>query len=170
MKKFIDLKSNEVLALAIKIEDNNANQYAEWADRFRPFNDEVSRLLDKLSQEEILHKSKLEHLFYRKFRYDPSQVRIPVISDAIEKPELPTEHFFVVSDDMAKKILLAAFTTEIEARRFYERALSQTTDLSLTEVYHILSDYEDEHVRKLEYQILEYQEQRFDENQNEAIA
>lgn len=170
VKKFSDLKNKEVLALAIKIEDKNAIRYAEWADRFRPFNEKISRLLEEMSQEEILHKSKLEHLFYRIFHFDPSQVKVPVIRENIEEPKLPDEHFFVIDDAMSEELLYVALTAEIDARCFYKRALSQTNDPSLRKLYRLLSDFEDEHILKLFKQLSKYQKHKVHRDQNDAMA
>jgi rubrerythrin len=61
---------------------------------------------------------------------------------------------------MAEAILDAALLTEYNAASFYKKVLSSTHDDSLIEVYHLLADFEDDHVCRIKNRIAQYQAEK----------
>ena len=150
MKSFAQLSPEGILSLAIAIEALNAKRYQEWADRFEPFDVEVSRLLEELAKEEQEHGKKLTDLYHSRFGSQIEEIQPEQVEGHIERPELPDDHFFVVDPDMAHNILWAALRTELKARVFYEKLTEQTKDKALLKVYKILAVFEEDHVQALQ--------------------
>lgn len=150
MEMFAQLSPEGILSLAIAIEASNAERYQEWADRFEPFDAEVSHLLEELAKEEREHGKKLTDLYHNRFGKPVAEIQAEQLERQIERPELPDDHFFVIDPDVARNILWAALRTELKAREFYERLTEQTKDKPLLEVYKLLASFEEDHVQALQ--------------------
>ena len=50
-REFTELSAREVLALAISIENRNAERYHDWSARFKTYDLTISNLLDDLAKE-----------------------------------------------------------------------------------------------------------------------
>jgi rubrerythrin len=157
MRRFSELAADEVLRLAIGIEDANAEHYEEWADRFRPFNEEVSELLDELVGEEKEHGDALRKLYREQYGEPIRKIDPEEVEERIENPQELEDHFFVINKTMAKDILQAALTTELKARRFYAEVLEWTSDPELLKVYKPLAAFEEEHVRVIKARLKQFQ-------------
>ena len=55
-REFTELSAREVLALAISIENRNAERYHDWSARFKTYDLTISNLLDDLAKEEESHR------------------------------------------------------------------------------------------------------------------
>lgn len=149
MKRYKNLTPDEVLAQAIRIEEINSMKYSLWADRFRPYNKEVSELLDELSEEEKLYKLRLLDIYNKRCKEPIRRVDSSRISREFKEDDLEDDHFFVVDESMGKKLLLRALKTEFDSFVFYKKAKMSTEDPSLLKVYELLADFEEEHVEQL---------------------
>ncbi|MGE5367869.1 MAG: ferritin-like domain-containing protein, partial [Betaproteobacteria bacterium] len=67
MKRFADLNEQEILALAISNEDEDARIYRSFADRLRNAYPETAEMYDKMALEEINHRDMLLDLHRKKF-------------------------------------------------------------------------------------------------------
>ena len=144
-----DLSPQEVMALAIAIEEFNAVNYRECADRFRPFDPAASKLLEELAEEEIEHGETLRQAYYDRFGSFLYLVDPKTVDVSIEDFRLDMDHFFVVNKPMARKILWAALQAEIHAKCFYEQVMAIAKDPALREVYSSLLVFEAGHVKSL---------------------
>ncbi len=61
MKRSIfDLSPQEILALAIRVEENNAERLQSLVDLYADYDEGVSEYFSKLKQEELQHRTLLE--------------------------------------------------------------------------------------------------------------
>ena len=79
-REFTELSAREVLALAISIENRNAERYHDWSTRFKTYDLTISNLLDDLAKEEESHRSYLTGYYHARYgndllRMDPKLVR-----------------------------------------------------------------------------------------------
>ena len=155
MKNFTNLSPDEVLAMAIGVEGTNAARYAIWADRFRPYNEDVSELFDELAEEEKLYQKKLMDIFTERYGNKKVVVDPERISKVVKDSNLDLEHFFVLDEKMEKGLLLEAMKAEFETFVFFKQALLSTKDPRLLELYNKLADFEEQHVNELKSSIEE---------------
>jgi len=155
MKSFTKLAPDEVLAIAIGVEGTNAARYAIWADRIRPYNEDVSELFDELAEEEKLYQKKLTDMFTERYGKKKVLVDPDRISKVVKDSNLDLEHFFVLDEKMEKGILLEAMKAEFETFVFFKQALLSTKDPRLMELYNKLADFEKQHVDELNSSIEE---------------
>lgn len=147
MMHISELSPQEVLGLAISTEKQNEVKYAEWADRFRPFDSEMADLLSELSYEEVLHARLLTEKYHEVFGYCRACIQPEEVFEKIEPLGLEEERFFVTNEAAALRILWAALKTELHARQFYQSLARDATDLALKETYAHLLNFEEDHVR-----------------------
>jgi rubrerythrin len=67
MKRFADLREQEVLALAISNEDEDNLIYRSFADWLRRSYPDTAGMFDKMAEEEIEHRGLLLDLYRKKF-------------------------------------------------------------------------------------------------------
>ena len=67
MKKFIDLSEQEILALAISLEEEDERIYADFADALRDDFPATAALLSGMGAEETVHRQRLTDLCRKKF-------------------------------------------------------------------------------------------------------
>ena len=67
MKKFSDLSEQEILALAISLEEEDERIYADFADALRDNFPATAALLSGMGAEETVHRQKLTELCRKKF-------------------------------------------------------------------------------------------------------
>lgn len=134
-RHFLTLSSSELLSLAIEVEASNAHRYREWADRFRPFNDSVSVLLDDMAIQSDKHGDDLRSSHGEQFD-DPVRSADPrEIAAHGENAVGAGEHFFVIDNGMAHSILTSAIHTLSKVRSFYKTIFMTTKSAALRKVY-----------------------------------
>ena len=149
MQSFTKLSPEEVLSMAINIEGSNASRYSVWADRFRPYNPDVSKLLDELAEEEQIYQKRLSDIFKEKYGEKKVKSNPVRISKIVEDSSHDLDHFFVTDESMGKRILLSALKSEFETFVFFKQALLNTKDEKLAKLFNLLADFEEEHIREI---------------------
>ncbi|HET9764613.1 MAG TPA: ferritin family protein [Casimicrobiaceae bacterium] len=133
----------ELMALALAMEREAAQRYAEFADAMEIHNNlEVADLFRKMAAIETGHvKAILAQMEWR----DPPAVASDAWLDAIEGPETPRgdEVHYLMQPWHALAIALAC---EERAERFYERLARMATQASVRDAARELQREESEHV------------------------
>lgn len=151
MRKIVDLTPQEVLSLAIAIEQSNAENYHEWSKRIQSYSTAAATLFNAMASEEREHELVLRERFEECFDEEmPARVEPEAVESRLERPVVPREHYFVYDDNFAQQIYAAALQSERGARDFYRHALANTDDPRLLDVFENLAAFEDEHVQILE--------------------
>ena len=126
MKKFSDLKENEVLALAISSEEEDAQIYANFANRLRDEYASTAKMFDQMVLEEQRHKNKLLELYKQKFGE-----RMPYITRQDVRGFLKRRPIWLLENLRIDAVRRQASMMEIEAYNFYSRAAERTQDVDL---------------------------------------
>lgn len=153
MKTIEELSPREILSLAIVVEETNAKQYADWADRFRPYDHAITVLLDDLTSEEEAHRDQLTDLYLSCFGDHVLSMDPAAFNMTFESVSLPDDHFFIVDGKAARTILESALQAEERMQHFYQGVLDQTPDILLRVVYEGLIHYEDTHIEKIKMRL-----------------
>lgn len=150
----------KVLAKAIAIERTNARRYEEWSARFAAYDAEVSDLLYRLYQEELIHDRMLTEMHVHLFGDSPQALSGEASALNVMDPQ--DEHFLIIDEQSARKILSAALAAELDSTTYYRCAMKETDNPDLRQIYKTLGEFEDEHVDKIKSYIVGYLRQKAD--------
>ncbi len=146
------------LLRAIWIEARNATIYDSLFDVFDGNDDEVSAIFREMAAEERQHGAKLEAGYRERFGPVPTLVDEP--KEVIESPDLDDPESFLFDSMNVEQALSAGLRAEEEARGFYTREATLTSDPGLRALYAELAEFEESHVRVLNEKRTAYRTQR----------
>lgn len=139
-RRFKDLSSAEVLALAISLEEEDARIYQEYARVLRPDFPKVAAQLDEMRLQENGHRHRLIELFERKFGQEIPLIQRSDVSGFVQRPSAHSIRPLTVQE-IRKRVDVM----ETETRRFYDRAVGQVTDADLRQLLGDLAEEERRH-------------------------
>src|ERR1700685_3137215 len=135
LKKFKDLTEKEILALAIASEEEDGRIYGEFADALRESYPATADMFEGMREEEVVQRDRLLAMFRQLFRE-----RIPLIRRENVKGFLQRRPNWLVRPLGVNVARRQAEVMELEAERFYQRAVARTSDASTRELLNKLSD------------------------------
>ncbi len=145
MKAFKDLTEQEILALAISMEEEHSRTYADYAAALRKDYPSSGTFFDEMKEEEIEHRRRLSDLYKEKFGD-----HIPLIQRQHVKGFVTPKPVWLITQlgpDKARKEVAIA---ELQAQQFYDRASQKATDVSIRKLLSDLADAERQHTRKVD--------------------
>jgi len=145
MKAFESLKEQEVLALAIALEEEDARIYEDFADGLQQSYPEQADKFRAMRREEDGHRHRLLELFKSRFGdHVPHIRRQDVRGFVVRKP------VWLVRPLGLKTVQKTAESMEVETRRFYEAAARRTTDAGIRQLLGDLAEEERNHAHTAE--------------------
>ncbi len=152
-RSFKDLSEQEILALAISSEEDDARIYRTYAERLRADFPDSASMFDGMAEEEDRHRQRLIAL--HKTRFGDS---IPLLRREHVAGYYTRKPVWLVENLGLDKIRAEAAAMEEAAHNFYQRAASRTTDADTRKLLGDLAAAEAGHMRtadKLESKILD---------------
>lgn len=122
-KRFRDLTEQEIIALAISSEEDDARIYRGYADRLRADFPSSAKLFDGMAEEEDRHRARLIDLHEQ--RFGPT---IPLIRREHVAGYYNRRPVWLVKNLGIERIREEAEAMEREAEQFYTRAAASATD------------------------------------------
>jgi erythrin-vacuolar iron transport family protein len=145
MKKFENLTEQEILAVAISLEEEDERVYADFAEGLRQDYPASAAVFEGMQKEESEHRRRLIELYREKFgEHIPLIRRQDVRGFVTRKPVWLARP---LSPDSVRK---HASAIEVETRRFYERAATLTRDAGMRQLLDNLVNEERSHERRAE--------------------
>ena len=141
MRPIDSLSEQELLALAISLEEEHARIYADYAEGLRQDYPASSQIFREMAEEENGHRRQLIDLYREKFGD-----HIPLVRRHDVKGFLHHEPLWMLRPLGLAKVRRQAEAIELETRRFYERALERSTDAGLRKLLGDLIAAEREHI------------------------
>jgi rubrerythrin len=141
-KAFKDLTEKEIVALAIASEEEDGRIYGEFADALRESYPATATMFEEMREEEVVHRDRLLAMFKQRFGD-----RIPLIRRENVKGFLTRRPTWLVRPLGVNAARRQAEVMELEAQRFYQRAVARTTDASTRELLNKLADEERKHTQ-----------------------
>lgn len=123
MRKFADLDQQEILALAIGLEEEDARVYLQYAHGLEDRYPASAKVFRDLAAEENEHRRRLTDLYRQKFGE-----HIPLIRRQDIKGFVSHEPIWMVRPLGLDKVRAQAEAREYETRQFYQRAQSRASD------------------------------------------
>jgi rubrerythrin len=152
MKRFSELKEDEVLALAISGEEEDSQIYLNFAQRLRHEYPATASLFDAMANEEQHHKNRLIEVFRAKFGE-----RIPYITKQDVRGFMRRRPIWLMDKLRIDAVRRQATMMEAEAANFYTRAAERTLDVDVRKLLGDLALAEKRHEVKadaIERQVL----------------
>ncbi|MCL4765632.1 MAG: rubrerythrin [Hyphomicrobiaceae bacterium] len=141
MRTFAELSEEEILALAISLEEEHGRIYDEYAHALADNFPASAKVFKDMAEEENVHRRWLIDLFREKFGE-----HIPLIRSQDVKGFVRHQPIWLVRPLGLDKVRAQAEAIEYETRRFYERALERTTDASVRKLLGDLAAAERDHI------------------------
>src|SRR5271170_2953829 len=141
-KAFKDLTEKEIVALAISSEEEDGRIYGEFADAQRESYPATADMFEGMREEEVVHRDRLLAMFRQRFGE-----RIPLIRRENVKGFLQRRPNWLVRPLGVNVARRQAEVMELEAQRFYQRAITRTTDVATRELLNKLEDEERKHTQ-----------------------
>ena len=141
MKSFSELSEQEILALAISAEEEDARIYADFAEGLKGAYPTSTKVFLEMAAEENEHRRRLIETYRSRFGE-----HIPLIRRQDVRGFMRHEPPWMVRPLGLDRVRRQAEVLEFEARRFYERAAAASSDASVRKLLGDLAAAEASHV------------------------
>lgn len=139
-KNFKDLTDQEILALAISLEEEDGRIFGDFAEGLRETSPATAKVLDEMRAEESEHRNRLIETYRQRFGE-----HIPLIRPQDVKGFVERRPVWLVRPLGIKAVKKNVELMELETGRFYERALKRVTDASTRKLLGDLAEAERQH-------------------------
>lgn len=144
-RKLAELAPEEVLGLAIDVEESNAVRFATVRDFFAHQDRAIYAVFDELHQEELEHLRILRDAVESIYPDGVPKVSELEVTEVIEAVDVDDGEHAIFDAITREDALRMALDAERYARALYERAAEQTDNASLKKVFRLLRDLEGDH-------------------------
>jgi rubrerythrin len=144
-KNFKDLTEQEILALAISLEEEDSRIYGDFAEGLREAYPSTARIFDEMKAEESGHRQSLIDTYRQHYGE-----HIPLIRRHDVKGFVERRPIWLVKPLGINAVRKQVEIMELETLRFYERALERISDASTRKLLGDLADVERQHHAKAE--------------------
>lgn len=143
MRPFASLTEQEILALAISNEEDDARIYQTFAEKLRGDYPDTAKMLDAMAAEEAGHRNMLFDLYREKFGEF-----LPLIRRADVRGFERREPIWLMPALHMDSVRCMVEDMEREAGAFYRKAANITRDASVRKLLNQLADVEAQHENK----------------------
>ena len=140
MKNFDELTEQEILALAIALEEEDARIYEDFADGLQENYPEQAVKFRTMRREEDGHRHRLLELYKSKFGDHVPHIRRQDVRGFVNRRPI-----WLVRPLGLKTVQKTAESMEVETRRFYEAVARRTTDTGIRQLLGDLAEEERNH-------------------------
>jgi erythrin-vacuolar iron transport family protein len=145
MRSFDSLNEQEILALAISQEEEDARIYDDFADGLKESYPEQAAKFAEMRRDEDTHRHRLLDLYRRRFGE-----HVPLIRRQDVRGFVSRRPVWLVRPLGLKAVQKAAGVMELETKRFYEAAARRSTDVGLRQLLGDLAEEERHHAQVAE--------------------
>jgi rubrerythrin len=139
-KNFKDLTENEILALAIQLEDEDSRIYGDFAQGLRESYPSTAKVFEEMQAEERRHSQSLLEMYQRRFGDHIPLIRAQDVRGFVERRPI-----WLVRPLGINAVRKQVGVMELETRRFYERALDRVSDAPTRKLLSDLIEIERQH-------------------------
>jgi rubrerythrin len=150
-KNFKDLSEQEILALAISLEEEDSRVYGDFAEGLRETYPSTGKIFDEMKAEESGHRQALIDQYRQRFGD-----HIPLIRRQDVKGFVERRPIWLVRPLGISVVRKQVEIMELETQRYYERALERISDASTRKLLGDLAEVERQHYARAESLEAEY--------------
>jgi rubrerythrin len=151
MRNFSELNEQEVLALAISLEEDDERTYANYAEYLRTSYPDTAAVFAAMSEEESGHRHRLIELYRKRFGDFIPLIRRTDVNGFMQRSSI-----WLGRPLGLEKIREQVETMEMESLRFYRRASRQSRDASMRQLLDDLASEERRHETRAESLVAEH--------------
>jgi rubrerythrin len=144
-KNFKDLSEQEILALAISLEEEDSRVYGDFAEGLRETYPSTAKVFDEMKAEESGHRQALIDQYRQRFGD-----HIPLIRRQDVKGFVERRPIWLVRPLGINTVRRQVEIMELETQRYYERALERISDASTRKLLGDLAEVERQHYARAE--------------------
>jgi len=144
-----NVTAEALLKKAIGLEEVNVVKCLLWAERFRPYREDISELLLELAEEERIYHKRLVEMYVARFGGQMMPKTEYEIDHMLDDKTIENDHYFVIDDVMSRRGLMDILKAEFESFVFFKQACDETKDPVLNDMYALLANCEGQHVHEL---------------------
>ncbi len=145
MRSFDTLTEQEILALAVALEEEDARIYDDFADGLKQDHPEQAEKFKQLRREEDEHRHRLLDLYRNRFGDHMPLIRRQDVRGFVQRRPV-----WLVRPLGLKAVQKAAEAMELETKRFYEAAARRATDARVRQLLGDLAEEERRHAHTAE--------------------
>jgi rubrerythrin len=142
MRSFKSLSEQEILALAISLEEEDARIYDDFADGLKDTHPTMAEKFRQMRAQEDGHRHRLLELYRQRFGE-----HIPLIRRQDVKGFVRRRPVWLIRPLGLNAVRKQAETMELETRRFYEKSAQRATDAGIRQLLGDLAEEERQHER-----------------------
>jgi rubrerythrin len=139
-KSFSELNDQEILALAVSLEEEDGRIYGDFAERFRDAYPSTAETLSRMQREESGHRQMLIDAYRARFGD-----HIPLIERSDVKGIMRNKPVWLMRVLTIAQVRKQIGLMELQSRRFYEAAAARTTDAATRKLFGDLAVAEADH-------------------------
>lgn len=139
-RNFKDLSEQEILAMAISLEEEDARIYADFAEGLRATYPATAKVFDEMQAEESGHRQSLIETYRQRFGEHIPHIRRQDVKGFVERRPVWLVRPLGL-DAVRKQVEIM----ELETGRFYRRAIPRVTDASVRKLLGDLAEAEQKH-------------------------
>jgi len=143
VKNFSELTEQELLALAVSLEEEDNRTYSDFAAALRDAYPATARLFSAMADEEDRHRHRLLDLYRQKFGEHIPFIRRQDVRGFVERKSV-----WLLRPLGLDTVRVQAELMEAESRRFYARAARHSSDASIRQLLGDLAAEEKRHEEK----------------------
>ncbi|HUJ95100.1 MAG TPA: ferritin family protein [Terriglobales bacterium] len=143
MKKFDELTEQEILALAIFLEEEDERVYADIVEGLRQDYPASAAVFEGMREEESGHRRRLIELYRQKFGEHIPLIRRQDVQGFVQRKPV-----WLMKPMGLETVRRQASANEVETRRFYEKAAARAQDASIRQLLDDLANEERYHEAK----------------------
>jgi rubrerythrin len=134
------LSEQEILALAISLEEEDARIYRDLAEKVRALFPGTASILDSMREEEMSHRSSLHECYLRRFGD-----HVLYLTRHDVKGFLKRRPLWLHPSPSPRQILRLVMAMEAETRRFYQDAANHAPSEEVRSLLTVLAEAEEDH-------------------------
>jgi rubrerythrin len=160
VRTFKSLSEQEILALAISLEEEDARIYDDFADALKFDYPATAQALQQMREEEDGHRHRLIELFRQKFGDHIPLIRRHDVQGFVQRRPI-----WLLRPLSPAAVRKQVELMELETKQFYAKALQQTTDAGIRQLLGDLAEEERKHQALAEELEAERRKAGFDEDE-----
>jgi rubrerythrin len=139
-RAYSDLAENEILALAIALEEEDGRVYGQFANRLATTHPATAETFRRMQREEQSHQARLTALYHERFGEEMPLIRRQDVRGFITRRPIWLNALLPI-----ERVRCEAESMEIETQRFYETSAARAHDPSVRALLLQLAAEESEH-------------------------
>jgi rubrerythrin len=154
-RSLAELSPQEILWVALRIEERNARIYENYAEMFEWYEPDVARTFREMAREEREHGRRLGVMYAERYEDAVCDLTEEEIREIVEAPVFEDGEAFIYDRARRRHAFEVGREAERRARAFYAEMAERATDAAVRALFRELAEIESEHEALLAQKLAE---------------